>query len=98
MADVTQALEALVLGGQEKTHPKIPNPHGLPLPRPGHLILRGIIHKEVRRHSAFRAQFCQVFLTFVTGSSKQIRQRTGHSTGSVVRQQRRTALCGDSRR
>ena len=48
MAEATQALEALVLGVQEKTHPKIPNPHGLPLPRPGHLILRGIVHKEVR--------------------------------------------------
>jgi hypothetical protein len=55
MADVTEALEALVLGVQEKTHPKILNPHGLPLPRPGHVILRGIIHKEVRRHSTLRA-------------------------------------------
>jgi hypothetical protein len=49
MAEVTEAIRALVLEGQENTHPGIPNPHGFPLPRPGHLICRGILHKEVRR-------------------------------------------------
>ena len=55
MADATEALEALVLGVPEKPHPKIPNLHGLPLPRPGNLILRGIVHKEVRLDSTLHA-------------------------------------------
>ena len=49
MAEVTEALQAMVLEGQEMPHPKVPNPHGFPLPRPGQLICRGVIHKEVRR-------------------------------------------------
>jgi hypothetical protein len=48
MAEATEALEGLYLDGVEKVHPKVHNPQGFPLPRAGHLILSGNIHKEVR--------------------------------------------------
>jgi hypothetical protein len=49
MAEITGDLHSLYFEGMEKTHPKILNPHSFPLPRPGHLILSGNVHKEVRR-------------------------------------------------
>jgi hypothetical protein len=48
MAELTEALQELYLDGVEKVHPKVHNPQGFPLPRAGHLILSGNIHKEVR--------------------------------------------------
>jgi hypothetical protein len=67
-SEVTQALQSLVLEGHEDTHPKIPNPRKFPLPRPGHLILRGRIFKEVQIFCCDRV--C-VFLTALPARVKR---------------------------